>query len=144
GRQRPLLINDHYFGRDDRVRVNAQQAPWRFMGRFTNAQGEACTATLIGRDVIVTAAHCIHTDSGVTSGGAFVTESRAVEARAVAYVVCSRFNYPRFNTTGVSAGLYWAPIRIDRPLGCRLGYAGVRDLTGQGLQAVRAADLHQA
>ena len=144
GRQRPLLISDHYFGRDDRVRVNAQQAPWRYMGRFTNAQDEACTATLIGRDVIVTAAHCIHTDNGVTSGGTFVTESGAIEARAVAYLVSPRFNYRRFNTTDEIDGLDWALIRIDQPLGDRLGYAGVRNLTGQGLQAARAADLYQA
>ncbi|MGE3867674.1 MAG: serine protease, partial [Hyphomonadaceae bacterium] len=144
GRNRPLTINDHFFGRDDRVRVNPQQAPWRFMGRFTNAQGEACTATLISRDVIVTAAHCIHVDNGVTTGGTFVPAAGGQDARATAYFIDRNFNYRRFNTTDEIDGLDWALIRIDRPLGDTLGHAGVRNLTGQGLAASRAADLFQA
>jgi protease YdgD len=144
GRERPRLINDHFFGRDDRVRVNAQQAPWRFMGRFTNADGEACTATLVGRDAIVTAAHCIHTNNGVTAGGEFTPAAGGESARATAYLVAPRYNYQLFSTTDEIDGLDWALIRIDQPLGDRLGFAGVRNLTGQGLSASRAADLFQA
>ena len=144
GRNRPMTINDHYFGRDDRVRVNAQQAPWRYMGKFTNASGERCTATLIARNVLVTAAHCIHTgDGGVTTGGEFVAEGGAT-ARATAYLVSNRFDYARFNSTDEIDGLDWALIRLDQPLGDTLGFAGVRNLTGQGLTAARAADLYQA
>jgi protease YdgD len=144
GRQRPMLINDHFFGRDDRVRINAQQAPWRYMGRFTNADDETCTATLIARDVIITAAHCIHTDHGVTGGGEFFPEAGGGNARGVAYLVSPRFNYRLFNTTDEIDGLDWAMIRLDQPLGDRLGFAGVRNLTGQGLEAARRADLFQA
>lgn len=143
GRQRPLSINDHYFGRDDRVRVNAEQAPWRYMGTFTNAQGERCTATLIARNVVITAAHCLHGDRGVTTGGEFRAEGGAT-ARATAYMINERFDYRRFNTTDEIDGLDWALIRLDQPLGDRLGHAGVRNLTGQGLSAARAADLYQA
>jgi protease YdgD len=143
GRNRPLTINDHYFGRDDRVRVNIQQTPWRYMGRFTNAAGELCTATLIARNVIVTAAHCIHTDRGPTTGGQF-TAAGGAEARATGYLVSDRFNYQRFTTTDEIDGLDWALIRLDRPLGDQLGFAGVRNLTGQGRAAARAADLYQA
>jgi protease YdgD len=144
GRTRPLTINDHFFGTDDRVRVNAQQAPWRFMGRFTNAQGEACSATLIARDVIVTAAHCIHVDSGVTSGGRFISESSAHEARGTAYLIDRNFDYRRFNTTDEIDGLDWALIRLERPLGDQLGFAGVRNITGQGTPTASAAELFQA
>lgn len=143
GRQRPLTINDHYFGRDDRVRVNAEQAPWRFMGRFVNAAGEACTATLIAPTVIVTAAHCLHSESGPTEGGQF-TAAGGGQARATAYLVSDRFNYRRFNSTDEIDGLDWALVRLDQPLGERLGHAGVRNLIGQGLSAARAAELYQA
>lgn len=143
GRQRVLTINDHFFGRDDRVRVNAQQAPWRYMGRFTNVEGEACTATLIARDVIVTAAHCIHTEHGVTGGGEFAPAAGGGNARATHYAVSPRYNYRLFNSTDEIDGLDWALIRLDQPLGQRLGFAGVRNLTGQGLAAARAADLYQ-
>ncbi len=144
GRDRPLTINDHFFGRDDRVRVNAQQPPWRFMGRYVNQAGEACTATLIARDVIVTAAHCVYTDAGVRAGGRFEPAAGGVQARTVAYAVSPRFNYQRFNTTDEIDGLDWALLRLDQALGEQLGFAGVRNLTGQGRAAARAAELYQA
>jgi len=143
GRNRPMTINDHYFGRDDRVRVNIQQTPWRYMGRFTNANGEMCTATLIARNVIVTAAHCLHSGNGPTTSGQF-TAAGGGQARATAYLVSTRFNYQLFTSTDEIDGLDWALVRLDQPLGDRLGFAGVRNLTGQGLQAARAADLYQA
>lgn len=143
-RDRPMTITDHFFGRDDRVRINAQQAPWRFMGRFTNAEGEMCTATLVARNVVATAAHCIHTDHGVTSGGEFVPAAGGQNARAVAYLVNQRYNYRQFTTTDEIDGLDWALVRIDQNLGDRLGHAGVRNLAGQGLATARATDLFQA
>ena len=144
GRQRPMTINDHFFGRDDRVRVNAQDLPWRFMGRFTNSNGEACTATLIAADVIVTAAHCIHNDNAVDAVGTFRAESGGAEARSVAYLVNPTFNYRRFTTTDEIDGTDWALIRIDQPLGERLGFAGVRDISALAPAAARATDLYQA
>jgi protease YdgD len=143
GRNRPMSINDHYFGRDDRVRVNIEQTPWRYMGRFANASGEMCTATLIARNVIITAAHCLHTDNGPTTGGTF-TAAGGATARATAYLVNARFDYQRFNSTDEIDGLDWALVRLDQPLGDRLGHAGVRNITGQDLAAARAADLYQA
>jgi protease YdgD len=144
GRNRPLTINDHFFGRDDRVRVNAQQAPWRFMGRFINGAGESCSATLIARDVIVTAAHCIHTDGGVEAGGRFEPAAGGGQARSTAYMVNPRFDYRLFNAGDEIDGLDWALLRLDSPVGGRLGFAGVRNLTGDGRTAARAADLYQA
>lgn len=144
GRQRPMTINDHFFGRDDRVRVNARELPWRFMGRFTNSNGEACTATLIARDVLVTAAHCIHNDNGVDALGTFRAEDGGAEARSVAYLVNPSFNYRRFTTTDEIDGMDWALIRLDQPLGDRLGFAGIRDISALQTATARATDLYQA
>ncbi|MBY0563510.1 MAG: trypsin-like serine protease [Hyphomonadaceae bacterium] len=143
-RERPMRINDHFFGRDDRVRVNAQEAPWRFMGRFVNAAGEACTATLIAPDIIATAAHCIHSGNGVSDGGTFEPAAGGDSATAVAYLLDRRFNYARFTAGDDIDGLDWALVRLDRRLGDRLGFAGVRNLAGEGAAAARAADLYQA
>lgn len=144
GRERPMTITDHFFGRDDRIRVDAQQPPWRFMGQFTNPAGESCTATLIARDVIITAAHCINTDQGVRANGEFQPAAGGASGRAVAYLVSERYDYRRFNSTDEIDNLDWALLRLDRPLGERLGFAGVRNLTGQGAAAATAADLYQA
>ena len=143
GRGRRVGLKDPCVGRDDRVRVNIEQTPWRYMGRFTNAAGEACTATLIARNVIVTAAHCIHTHVGLTNAGTF-TAAGGATANATAYLINTRFDYQRFNTSDDLDGLDWALIRLDQPLGDTLGHAGVRNLNAEGRAAARAADLLQA
>lgn len=148
GRRRPLTINDHFFGNDDRQRVDPTQAPWRYIGKLILDEGEQCTATLIGRDVIVTAAHCIHTDSGVNAAGRFTSAPGApggpLQARVIAYQISPRFNYRQFNETDDIDGLDWALLRLDQPLGDRLGFAGVRALTTQPRTQVLGADLLQA
>jgi protease YdgD len=144
GRNRPMAINDHFFGRDDRVLVSVDDLPWRFMGVLRMDTGEACTATLIGRDVLVTAAHCIHTDRGVNASGRWESASGGLTARVTGYLIDPRFDYARFNSGSDIDGLDWALLRLDQPLGDRLGHAGVQNLTGQGRQRALSTDLMQA
>ncbi len=144
GRARPMTIYDHFFGNDDRVRVDATQAPWRFMGRFTNSAGEACTATLIARDVIATAAHCISSEAGPSARGVFVAENGGARANATAYLVSPLFDYQRFGTSDAIDGLDWALIRLDQPLGATLGFARVRAFTARERAAPELVELYQA
>lgn len=144
GRNRPMSINDHFFGHDDRVLVPVNEAPWRFIGELVMDTGEACTATLIARDVIVTAAHCISSEEGVNAAAEFRAASSGLRARVTAYLLDPRYSYRRFTTTNDIDGLDWALLRLDRPLGDQLGHAGVQNLTGRGRDAATAANLLQA
>lgn len=48
-------------GADDRrVPVESTAWPWAAIGRLNTSTGRHCTATLIARDRVVTAAHCVH------------------------------------------------------------------------------------
>lgn len=143
GRDRPLTINDHFFGHDDRVLVNINEAPWRFMGRLHMDGGATCTATLIARDVVITAAHCLHPSGNLNAAGSFEAAGGQT-ARITAYQIDRRFNYRRFIAADDIDGLDWALLRIDQPLGDRLGFAGVQNLTAQGSARAIAADLMQA
>jgi protease YdgD len=148
GAERPMSITDHFFGRDDRVLVNPNEMPWSAIGQLVLEGGEMCTATLIGPDVLITAAHCIHREAGVNPRGTFTAgltrPGGALEARVTAYYVDARFNYRQFINGNDIDGLDWALLRLDRPLGDTLGFVGVRNLTGQGASAARAAGLYQA
>jgi protease YdgD len=130
GRQRPMAINDHFFGHDDRVLVPVDEAPWRYMGLLRMDNGGACSATLVARDVIATAAHCLTSERGADANGRFISASGGREARVVAYLLDRSFNYRRFATTDEIDGLDWALLRLDRPLGDTLGYARIRSITG--------------
>jgi protease YdgD len=128
GRARPLGINDHFFGNDDRVRVNADEAPWRYVGRLEMSGGAQCSATLVGRNVVATAAHCLYGSGALDARGRFVSASGALSARITDYLIDTGYSYVRFSTTEEISGLDWALLRLDRPLGDRLGYANVRGL----------------
>ena len=143
GRERAMSIYDHFFGRDDRILVNVAEAPWRFMGQLAMDTGERCTATLIASNVIVTAAHCIHTAGGVNASGRFTTADEAHSATVIAYLISPRFNYARFNSSDDIDGLDWALLRLDRPLGDQVGFAGVQNITTDAARA-RNTDLMQA
>jgi protease YdgD len=139
-----MAINDHFFGHDDRVLVPVNQAPWRFIGQLNMDSGGACTATLVARNVIVTAAHCISEGSRPDARATFHAASGNQSARVIAYLIDRRYDYHRFSTTNDIDGLDWALLRIDRPLGDQLGFAGVQNLTGQGRQVATHTDLMQA
>lgn len=144
GRNRPMAITDHFFGHDDRVLVPVADAPWKFIGQLVNDAGEACTATLVARNVIVTAAHCIHTEGGVMASGRFETSDKRHNAHTIAYLVDPNYDYRRFSTTDDIDGLDWALLRLDQPLGDQVGFAGMQNLTGLGEARAKAADLYQA
>ena len=143
GRNRPMSINDHFFGHDDRVLVPVNEAPWRFIGSLHMDSGGECTATLVGRNVIVTAAHCITSENGIDAAAEFRSASGNQRARVAAYLIDQRFNYRRFAAGDDLDGMDWALLRLERPLGDQLGFAGVRNLTGQGRAVATAADLMQ-
>jgi protease YdgD len=144
GRARPMGLTDHFFGHDDRVLVAVDETPWRYIGVLRMNTGEACTATLVGPNVIVTAAHCIHTDRGVDASARWSSASGQLSARVTAYLIDPRFNYRRFNSGTDIDGMDWALLRLDQPLGERLGYAGVQNLTARGRDHAVSVDLMQA
>jgi protease YdgD len=47
-------------GGDDRIPHEAGAWPWTAIGRLNRAGGGFCTGTLVGADVVLTAAHCLH------------------------------------------------------------------------------------
>jgi protease YdgD len=143
GAERPMTISDHFFGHDDRIFVDTNTYPWKLFGRLTSTAGGTCTASLIGRDVLITAAHCIHEDGRLDASGEFEA-SNGERARVTAYLISENFNYTRFIESNDIDGLDWAMLRIDRPLGESLGFFQAASVTSQGLERARAADLYQA
>lgn len=48
-------IGKNIFGKDDRQAVTSKQSPWRSVGFLSTV----CTGTLVGPDLVLTAAHCV-------------------------------------------------------------------------------------
>ena len=149
GRERPLTIFDHYFGYDDRVFLDTSEFPWVAVGQIDFDSGGACTATLIGPDILITAGHCIADGARVNAAGSFETgyalPGGPRTARVIDYYMSPNWDYQRYSTTNDIDGTDWALLRIDRPLGDELGFVGVRALVDEsGERAALRADIYQA
>ncbi|MFP4520287.1 MAG: trypsin-like serine peptidase [Oceanicaulis sp.] len=132
GRARPLTINDHFFGRDDRILMDTAAYPWRVIGRISTELGGTCTASLVGPDILITAAHCITENGRIDASGEFVTGDTLPggprRARVIDFHVDPAWNEDAFSDTDDSDGTDWALLRIDRRLGDELGHLGVQAL----------------
>jgi len=118
GRDRPARINDHFFGRDDRILADGSRLPWTTVGLFTSDGGGSCTATLVAENVVATAAHCIVGEGGVLhAAGRFRLADRSAEARVVDFLADPDFNNAEFSAGDELDGLDWALLRLDRALG---------------------------
>ncbi len=149
GRDRPMQINDHFFGHDDRQFMDTSTMPWAVIGTVTDENGGACTATLIGEDIIVTAAHCIEYDEvRVDATGTFATafdrSGGPLTANVIDFYLSPARRADRAENEEPS-GTDWALLRIDQPLGRELGFLGVRALINeQGADGAVGHALYQA
>lgn len=132
GRGRPAMAGDHFFGRDDRFLVDTAELPWRAIGLLLS-EDSSCTGTLIGADLVLTAAHCVTEDgekvvlpdtfqAGAT-GGQF-----AGDARIIAGIVAPDYD-PADAAPGQGNGHDWAILRLDRALGQEVGFLPVHVLS---------------
>lgn len=149
GRERPLTINDHFFGRDDRMLMDTGVFPWSVIGRITFETGSQCTASLVAPNVLATAAHCVSDGGRIRAAGQFVTGDDLPggprRARVVDVLLDSGWDEEQFSAGDDLDGTDWALLRIDAPLGDELGYLHPLALVDtRGEARARQVELRQA
>ncbi len=111
------------FGADDRIPVISSEYPWSAIGKVMTDNG-GCTGTLVGKDLVLTAAHCILDDekNEPIKGIYFYPNLIDGKAKMNSYAIEVTYgaSYPDFSYAD------WAIIKLKDPLGDYYGYMGVQ------------------
>lgn len=122
----------YVIGGDDRITVTSNERPWRLVGKVSLPDGGHCTGSLVGRDLVLTNAHCVLDDTGALKKGEYeflpgFRFGRRGWASGVSWIW--------HGTAGGKAD--WALLRLNAPLGDVGGYLGDKlpdpdAMTGEG------------
>ncbi|MEM7444044.1 MAG: trypsin-like serine protease [Pseudomonadota bacterium] len=123
-------MRDYHFGYDDRVRVDSDALPWSAIGLLGLRNRQACTATLVSPDVILTAAHCFFSEDGSTTEEGVFLAGLTRDGPAAASLITDVYVSPAFVYEGPTGrgrpgddnGDDWAFARLAEPLGVSEGY----------------------
>lgn len=118
------------FGGDNREEISTDQYPWRTIGRLRSSTGGICTATLIAKNLIVAAAHCIMDPSTheLQNGGGFVFQPNYKNGYSGADVDIEWYWWGT-TTPSESRRSDWAIMRTATAVGDEFGWLGVKYTT---------------
>lgn len=126
--------------------LDSRAYPYSAIGRL-NAAGEGfCTATLVGPDLVLTAAHCLwdrirgrwRPVDDVHFVAGYQRSTWLAHGRAVKVIMDRPRTAPGKDHIGQAAD-DWALVRLDTPIGERVGWLGM--VPGAALAQVPAADV---
>lgn len=122
----PFEGGRNIFGKDDRIPMNSAKYPWSAIGRVEAINGNqmdwTCTGTLIGKNLVVTNAHCVvdeKTKQVTTNKIRFRPNLIDGQAPAAAFVTKV---VPGTNDPNRDRGNDWALLVLDQPLGETYGW----------------------
>ena len=121
---------DNLFGPDKRVPVTSSEFPWSAVGKLSTG----CTATLVGANLVVTAAHCVvDTQTRKLRSDLTYFYPNLVEgkARASASIEQAWWGTDKPDSERT---LDWAILRLKQDLGRSYGWMGVE--ADQGVRTV--------
>lgn len=131
-----------FFGEDNRVSVDASSYPWTAIGKVIFESGGYCTASVVGRQTLLTVASCLfieedgnRLDRPIEFLGRFDGYAWATSARVTGYFLPPRFGYERYMNSSDIDGLDWAFLVVDRDIGTEVGTIEVMPLTIDDLHA---------
>ncbi len=129
GRSASSSHADNVFGTDDREALTSDELPWRAVGRLVGPTGGICTATLVARNYIVTAAHCvIDSNTGHIQSGEHEFQPNYKNGASVMTVAIDWFWWGSSDPNN-HRGADWAILRTETAVGDQYGWLPMHSTT---------------
>jgi V8-like Glu-specific endopeptidase len=134
--------------KSSRQKADTSQMPAQAVGLLELGDGGYCTASVVGSDVILTAAHCLFdSDDKIVKARRF----RAAYADGMAIAeagIRDQFVSPDFDIARIFAsdgmeGHDWAFLRLDRAIGDKTGVLAIKQMSLQELDRMMGSQQYQ-
>lgn len=129
------------FGKDDRAPLGAIGAPWTAIGRLEREGGGFCTGSLVGPDILLTAAHCVIDEEGRSYQGLVFRAFQTLNASAAESAVMECRNE---KSCRIGARVWtsdrdedWALVRLENAIDGAVGTLPVRPLNIMNADTLR-------
>lgn len=132
-----IVTGYNVFGHNDKELVTPLDRQFNLVGRLIAPDGTYCTASLVWKNLIITAAHCVFKDGEFLKGkyqfllGA--SNGTSVAETGVSYIWWGTADSQN------NRNLDWAILKIEKPLGEKYGYFGWKTSTEENLENVMQA-----
>ena len=118
-----LVHKSNVFLGDNRKELKDTKAPWGAVGKLITPNGQGCTASLVGPDLLLTAAHCVVEDKKVLTGN-YIFYAGFKRGNFSAKSGVSRI-WVGTKEPGTERENDWAILRLNKRLGDQVGWFGV-------------------
>lgn len=109
------------FGKDDRLPIRNHEAPWRMVGRLDTG----CTGTLVGKNIVLTAAHCVFNDEKIDPKLKYFYPNLIQNVSSTRSAI--KFIWYGTRTPELYPHLDWALLELKEDLGKIHGWMGVQE-----------------
>ncbi len=127
-----VVHKTNIFGSDTRRGLTVAKAPWSAIGRVSTPGGRHCSGTLVARDLVLTAAHCLVTKQLTLKQGSFRFDAGYDRGRVAGSARVKRIwlgTYDAYNDREND----WALLKLDWALGDEIGWMPVGLMTKEEL-----------